>query len=939
MKKTLKKLLVCVLIVLMINNFFFNNISFAADGSFGEWLEDMLSAVVGLLTWPIRIVALACAWAIDGLTTNVALLEGYVDPSGNIVESNPYVDDDFSTLTPFHILFNKIALLDVNFFNILDNGSVVSNIRNSIAGWYYVMRMIAAAILLCVLIYVGIRMAITTIASDKAAYKKMLVDWITSLALIFLLQYIILFTFAVNEALVGSLEGIANSKDLVDAIKNIGIIAQGVSAASIAATIAFCMLTAQTLGLLISYFNRMLKIAFLIIISPLITLTYSIDKMGDGKAQALNTWLKEFIYTVLLQSFHCIIYMVFVGMALGILEETKDVGLLDAERDSITIAGSVLVVFCVKFTKDAEKILGKIFDFSSSTSDSSLAVGMAASAMALSKAKGLGKGTRTAINGLKGAKGTIGNAIRTTKVEAMALGAMLHGARNADGSRKTFAEAKDDAETQVSEAEAEKAELKNAKKYGVKTKGNSEEAKAYQDKVTKLTQQNKDAGMSESLAAAKARAQVAKETRAENVRNNPKGAMDKAKHLWKYNKVRGTINAARDVLSQSEVLQQVGKLGQMSIAAGMGTFIGSASYGTSGNAFNAITLGTAAYRGGREFMKNSTKTLTNEMSQLFKGAGYEDAAAASSGIDSIMKRSDTFEKADDRIDEIFKELEKALDGLTDREKKDLRSSIKNVVNDEMTRNPAATNGDIMQKLFAHSGINEKLELSKDADGNIVSSKAGVTSQLEAFTTFKREKAIYDKVKTAGDIGVSPDAFIQSSIEKYQEDLLTYGPPAERQEDAEKREQIISSVAEGGTISDEDIQAYANNPEQRKAFEEAVESEVSSLMGQKVALAEAGVYSTPEIDAKIASLEKALHAVADEGSKVDKDAYKAAKTKLEQERADALRDLKAMGDTITRERTELEAKIKEYEALIQYNQSQMRAADREKSKYGTPKKSD
>ena len=89
---------------------------------------------------------------------------------------------------------------------------------------------------------------------------------------------------------------------------------------------------------------------------------------------------------------------------------------------------------------------------------------MAASAMALSKAKGLGKGTRTAINGLKGAKGTIGNAIRTTKVEAMALGAMLHGARNADGSRKTFAEAKDDAETQVSEAEAEKAELKNAKK-------------------------------------------------------------------------------------------------------------------------------------------------------------------------------------------------------------------------------------------------------------------------------------------------------------------------------------------------------------------------------------------------------------------------------------------------------------------------------------------
>ena len=62
MKKTLKKLLICILIALIINNFFFNNISFAADDPFGEWLADMLGAVVGLLTWPIRMVALACAW-------------------------------------------------------------------------------------------------------------------------------------------------------------------------------------------------------------------------------------------------------------------------------------------------------------------------------------------------------------------------------------------------------------------------------------------------------------------------------------------------------------------------------------------------------------------------------------------------------------------------------------------------------------------------------------------------------------------------------------------------------------------------------------------------------------------------------------------------------------------------------------------------------------
>ena len=64
------------------------------------------------------------------------------------------------------------------------------------------------------------------------------------------------------------------------------------------------MLVFQTLGLVISYINRMIKIAFLIIISPLISITYSIDKIGDGKSQALDTWLKEFVYTVLMYNLY-----------------------------------------------------------------------------------------------------------------------------------------------------------------------------------------------------------------------------------------------------------------------------------------------------------------------------------------------------------------------------------------------------------------------------------------------------------------------------------------------------------------------------------------------------------------------------------------------------------------------------------------------------------
>ena len=37
-----------------------------------------------------------------------------------------------------------------------------------------------------------------------------------------------------------------------------------------------------------------------------------IDKLNDGQAQAFNMWLKEFIFNILIQPFHLLIYMVFI---------------------------------------------------------------------------------------------------------------------------------------------------------------------------------------------------------------------------------------------------------------------------------------------------------------------------------------------------------------------------------------------------------------------------------------------------------------------------------------------------------------------------------------------------------------------------------------------------------------------------------------------------
>ena len=118
-------------------------------------------------------------------------------------------------ISPNDILFDKLEITDVNFFN-FDNSlsDGVLTIRKNIAIWYYALRNLAIGILLAILIYVGIRMAISTVASEEAKYKVMLKDWVVSFVLVFLMQYIIAFTLNANNALVNIMEkAMTNASD------------------------------------------------------------------------------------------------------------------------------------------------------------------------------------------------------------------------------------------------------------------------------------------------------------------------------------------------------------------------------------------------------------------------------------------------------------------------------------------------------------------------------------------------------------------------------------------------------------------------------------------------------------------------------------------------------------------------------------------------------
>lgn len=362
MKRSLFKILTIIVCIVTMLNIVLPNITYVVyadnttntatteaqkeEAKVTEGYESALGAVIdgvaGLLTWPLRLLFLSVGYVVRLIIGGVASIAG----------------GEFNiNISPQDILFDKLEITDVNFFN-FDNSlsEGVLTIRKNIAIWYYALRNLAIGILLAILIYVGIRMAISTVASDEAKYKVMLKDWLVSFVLVFLMQFIIAFTINANNALVNILEKAMGQTtdnsifaDVVDTFALQGAIPNSFTMGW-GSAIAFCILVGVTLSFLFFYIKRMLTLAFLVIISPIVTITYAIDKMGDNQSQALNKWVKEFVYTVLIQPFQCLIYIVFATTALTLMQDK-------------TLGAAILGCIMLLFIHQAEHIVRGIFSF------------------------------------------------------------------------------------------------------------------------------------------------------------------------------------------------------------------------------------------------------------------------------------------------------------------------------------------------------------------------------------------------------------------------------------------------------------------------------------------------------------------------------------------------------------------------------------------------
>ena len=236
-----------------------------------------------------------------------------------------FVTGGTSNFTIQDLLLGNYSLFHINVFDVANltgaNSEMIISMSNSVATWYVAVRNLSIIGAAIVLIYVGIRMAISSVAEDKAKYKIMLKSWVIGIILMFLLQYIVLVLMQVSELFINLIKNAIQADTNVIGMENEIINNAYIKIAEIEGLdkwlyiiIYFAMVYYQ-FKFFVMYIMRVLKINFLIIISPLICMTYPIDTIGDGKAQAFNNWTKQIIMEIFIQAIHLSIYIVFLYSA------------------------------------------------------------------------------------------------------------------------------------------------------------------------------------------------------------------------------------------------------------------------------------------------------------------------------------------------------------------------------------------------------------------------------------------------------------------------------------------------------------------------------------------------------------------------------------------------------------------------------------------------
>ncbi len=112
------------------------------------------------------------------------------------------------------ILYNSVAMLDVNFLNPNTN-SLIYGMQGIIQKVYFTIFSLAISFFGIAVVIMAIKLAVSSIAEEKAKYKSAITSWLMAVVLLFTIHYFMAFVFYLNESVVN-----LASKIATDAVKD-----------------------------------------------------------------------------------------------------------------------------------------------------------------------------------------------------------------------------------------------------------------------------------------------------------------------------------------------------------------------------------------------------------------------------------------------------------------------------------------------------------------------------------------------------------------------------------------------------------------------------------------------------------------------------------------------------------------------------------------------
>ena len=297
------------------------------------------------------------------------------------------------------LIFNHYPETQISFFKgdsntTDDSGSgIIAALSGTISTWYSIFRKIAVVVYLILLVYMGVRIMLSSTGKNMVMYKNLFMYWCIGVAILFLYPYVMKYTIELNNTFVKLIENskstILGGNDMeattaqsesvdsllvIDFDKNpfaepgsnssdyMATISSRANASKrFALSLTYLILTWQLVTLIVYYYKRVFIVALLIVIFPLVVASFAIDRIADGKSQAFNKWNKEFFLNTFIQSFHAIVYIFVCG--------TISVTMLSGTNATMDY---VLILTGVTFMFTGEDIIKRIFSQGNSATAKSL---------------------------------------------------------------------------------------------------------------------------------------------------------------------------------------------------------------------------------------------------------------------------------------------------------------------------------------------------------------------------------------------------------------------------------------------------------------------------------------------------------------------------------------------------------------------------------------